>query len=472
MIRRVEHPELAGTKDEFWTPGPGQGFAHRRCRDRLIGACLDEAPRRVPMDLGEGSRHPKQSLQSGYDAWILFPRSGGQTGHHSQGSISVTLGGLCRAGGTTLARRHGRGSAEHHGLPPNFWRKRSVALGRGLSMHSRRTARRSPRRNAKAVVAWPLIADSGTPVELRGASSTASDPWYASDDRPRCRPARSVGGPLVRDRTCRHLRQCTARLASIRWAASSLPARWRRSDYELLHAFSYQTYERKASCSARSRRQPVATSPTMVWKNSLPNNVVILRNALEDESGGARSRCWNISSRYLAPEGRVPRPASPPRAASRVSPLSAIELKRRLVQPAQAPRACNPGPRRPNAAAASATPVVPRHPGDRHGKTLLTTEFLSSGVNSNERCLLLAFEECCEQLFRNADWLGRQLRGDGSGGQTKVYCVYPETAESGRSSDHHQAISLPNSASPGQWWTASPPLSVAPSVASASSSSA
>ena len=36
------------------------------------------------------------------------------------------------------------------------------------------------------------------------------------------------------------------------------------------------------------------------------------------------------------------------------------------------------------------------------GKTLLTTEFLTAGAREGQRCLLLAYEESREQLFRNA----------------------------------------------------------------------
>src|SRR5690606_3999226 len=62
------------------------------------------------------------------------------------------------------------------------------------------------------------------------------------------------------------------------------------------------------------------------------------------------------------------------------------------------------------------------------GKTLLTTEFLAGGVNNDERCLLLAFEESREQLFRNAIGWGVNFEKMEAEGKLKVYCVYPETA--------------------------------------------
>src|SRR5205809_7151678 len=36
------------------------------------------------------------------------------------------------------------------------------------------------------------------------------------------------------------------------------------------------------------------------------------------------------------------------------------------------------------------------------GKTLITTEFIAGGIPAADRCLLFAYEESREQLFRNA----------------------------------------------------------------------
>jgi len=62
------------------------------------------------------------------------------------------------------------------------------------------------------------------------------------------------------------------------------------------------------------------------------------------------------------------------------------------------------------------------------GKTLMTTEFISGGIQSNERCLLFAFEESREQLFRNASGWGIDFEEMESVGLLKVICVYPEIA--------------------------------------------
>lgn len=62
------------------------------------------------------------------------------------------------------------------------------------------------------------------------------------------------------------------------------------------------------------------------------------------------------------------------------------------------------------------------------GKTLITTEFLARGVAQNERCLLFAFEESREQLFRNASGWGIPLEKMEAEGKLKVISAYPETA--------------------------------------------
>ncbi len=60
------------------------------------------------------------------------------------------------------------------------------------------------------------------------------------------------------------------------------------------------------------------------------------------------------------------------------------------------------------------------------GKTLITTQFLSGA--SDKRCLLLAFEESREQLFRNAEGWGFDLQKMEAEGRLKLVCEYPESA--------------------------------------------
>ena len=60
------------------------------------------------------------------------------------------------------------------------------------------------------------------------------------------------------------------------------------------------------------------------------------------------------------------------------------------------------------------------------GKTLTVTQFLEGGANRGERCLLLAFEESREQLFRNASGWGIDFEEMERQGRLKVVCDYPE----------------------------------------------
>ncbi len=62
------------------------------------------------------------------------------------------------------------------------------------------------------------------------------------------------------------------------------------------------------------------------------------------------------------------------------------------------------------------------------GKTLLTTEFLNGGLSRGERCLLFAFEESQEQIFRNAQGWGIDFRPYLADGRLSMVCEYPEIA--------------------------------------------
>jgi circadian clock protein KaiC len=62
------------------------------------------------------------------------------------------------------------------------------------------------------------------------------------------------------------------------------------------------------------------------------------------------------------------------------------------------------------------------------GKTLTVTQFLAGGAAAGERCLLLAFEESRDQLFRNATGWGMDFERMEREGRLKVVCDYPEVA--------------------------------------------
>ena len=62
------------------------------------------------------------------------------------------------------------------------------------------------------------------------------------------------------------------------------------------------------------------------------------------------------------------------------------------------------------------------------GKTLTVAQFLNGGAAAGERCLLLAFEESRDQLFRNAASWGIDFERLERDGLLKVVCDYPDIA--------------------------------------------
>lgn len=154
------------------------------------------------------------------------------------------------------------------------------------------------------------------------------------------------------------------------------------------------------------------------------DNVVILRNVLEDET---RRRTIEVL-KYRGTshqKGEFPFSVTSKQGVV-VIPLSAIELKQRSSDMRitsgnpELDSLCGGGFFRDSIVLVSGATGT--------GKTLLTTEFLAGGVKNNERCLLLAFEESREQLFRNATGWGIDFDQMEAEGKLRVHCVYPETA--------------------------------------------
>ncbi len=152
------------------------------------------------------------------------------------------------------------------------------------------------------------------------------------------------------------------------------------------------------------------------------DNVIILRNVLEAEK---RRRTVEILKfrGTTHHKGEYPFTVIPGEGIV-VIPLSAIELKQkssnvRITSGSPAlDTMCGGGFFRDSIILVSGATGT--------GKTLMVTEFMAGGAANRERCLLLAFEESREQLFRNASGWGFDFEQMEKDGQLKVVCEYPE----------------------------------------------
>jgi circadian clock protein KaiC len=154
------------------------------------------------------------------------------------------------------------------------------------------------------------------------------------------------------------------------------------------------------------------------------DNVIVLRNVLEDEK---RRRTVEILKfrGTMHQKGEWPFTIIPNEGIVAI-PLSAIELKQKSSNIrvtsgiSELDNLCGGGFFRDSIILVSGATGA--------GKTLMATEFMAGGFNNDEKCLLLAFEESREQLFRNATGWGVDFREMEKRGKLKVVCAYPEVA--------------------------------------------
>jgi circadian clock protein KaiC len=154
------------------------------------------------------------------------------------------------------------------------------------------------------------------------------------------------------------------------------------------------------------------------------DNVIILRNILEAEK---RRRTLEIL-KFRGTDhqkGEYPFSVTPDQGIV-VIPLSAVELKQKSSTIRissgndRLDRMCGGGFFRDSVILVSGATGT--------GKTLMVAEFIKGGAQNGEKCLLLAFEESREQLFRNASGWGIDFEKMEDDGLLKVVCEYPEVA--------------------------------------------
>lgn len=154
------------------------------------------------------------------------------------------------------------------------------------------------------------------------------------------------------------------------------------------------------------------------------DNVIILRNILEEEK--RRRTIEILKFRGTSHQsGECPFTIVPGEGIVLI-PLSSIELRQKSSSirissgNARLDQMCDGGFFRDSVILVSGATGT--------GKTLMTAEFIAGGARCGDRCLLFAFEESREQLFRNATGWGMNFRAMEEQGLLRVVCAYPETA--------------------------------------------
>jgi circadian clock protein KaiC len=156
----------------------------------------------------------------------------------------------------------------------------------------------------------------------------------------------------------------------------------------------------------------------------IADNVMVLRNVLEDEKRrrtieilkfrGTDHQKGEFPFTIVSDQGIV------------VIPLSSIQLRQKSSDvrissgDPDLDRMCGGGFFRDSVILVSGATGT--------GKTLTVTQFLAGGAAAGERCLLLAFEESRDQLFRNARGWGMDFESMEREGMLRVVCDYPEVA--------------------------------------------
>ena len=197
------------------------------------------------------------------------------------------------------------------------------------------------------------------------------------------------------------------------------PAAFRREIFGIVSAINEMGVTSVLTAERLEEYGPIARHGV---EEFVADNVIILRNALDEEK---RRRTVEILKFRGAPhlKGEFPYTVLPNEGMV-VIPLSALELKQRSSTnriTSGVPELdvmCGGGFFRDSIVLLSGATGT--------GKTLTATQFLAAGSSKDERCILFAFEESREQLFRNASGWGIDFEALEVAGCLRVVCLYPE----------------------------------------------
>jgi circadian clock protein KaiC len=154
------------------------------------------------------------------------------------------------------------------------------------------------------------------------------------------------------------------------------------------------------------------------------DNVVILRNELEDEKRRRTIEVLKLRG-AMHRKGEYPFTVLPGQGVV-VIPLSVMSLDqgsstaRITTGNAQLDAMTNGGFFRDSIVLASGATGT--------GKTLMVTEFMAAGCEAGDRCLFFAYEESRDQIFRNASGWGRDFQRYEQDGALRLVATYPEVA--------------------------------------------